>query len=153
MIFGGFAFWEVTRLGGWSPHEWDSSFYKRGQRALCAMWGCSKKDSHPWTGRSFTGTPNLLSPWLWTFQSPELWEISVCCSSHSVYGIVESMVFNSAAAAKSLQLCPTLCGPMDCSLPGSSIYGIFRATVLEWGAIAFSHGYCTIILIIGNYYD
>ena len=56
-----------------------------------------------------------------------------------VYGIVESMVLNSAAAAKSLQLCPTLCDPTDCSLPGSSIHGIFRATVLEWGAIAFSN--------------
>ena len=36
------------------------------------------------------------------------------------------------------QLCPTLSDPMDCSLPGSSIHGIFQATVLEWGAIAFS---------------
>ena len=33
------------------------------------------------------------------------------------------------------QSCPTLSNPMDCSLPGSSIHGIFRATVLEWGAI------------------
>jgi len=33
------------------------------------------------------------------------------------------------------QLCPTLCNPMDCSLPGSSIHGIFQAKVLEWGAI------------------
>ena len=37
------------------------------------------------------------------------------------------------------QLCLTLSDPMDCSLPGSSIHGIFQATVLEWGAIAFSH--------------
>ena len=36
------------------------------------------------------------------------------------------------------QSCLTLSDPMDCSLPGSSIHGIFRATVLEWGAIAFS---------------
>ena len=36
------------------------------------------------------------------------------------------------------QLCPTLSDPMDCSLPGSSIHGIFQATVLEWGASAFS---------------
>ena len=36
------------------------------------------------------------------------------------------------------QSCPTLSDPMDCSLPGSSIHGIFWATVLEWGAIAFS---------------
>ena len=37
------------------------------------------------------------------------------------------------------QLCPTLSNPMDCSLPGSSIHGIFQAGVLEWGAIAFSN--------------
>ena len=37
------------------------------------------------------------------------------------------------------QSCPTLSDPMDRSLPGSSIHGIFQATVLEWGAIAFSH--------------
>ena len=37
------------------------------------------------------------------------------------------------------QLCPTLSDPMDCSLPGSSIHGIFQARVLEWGAIAFSN--------------
>ena len=36
------------------------------------------------------------------------------------------------------QLCLTLSDPMDCSPPGSSIHGIFQATVLEWGAIAFS---------------
>ena len=34
--------------------------------------------------------------------------------------------------------CPTLCDPMDCSLPGSSVHGISQARVLEWGAIAFS---------------
>ena len=38
------------------------------------------------------------------------------------------------------QLCPVLCDPMDCSLPGSSVHGIFQARVLEWGAIAFSTG-------------
>ena len=36
------------------------------------------------------------------------------------------------------QLCPTLRDPMDCSLPGSSIYEIFQARVLEWVAMAFS---------------
>ena len=36
------------------------------------------------------------------------------------------------------QSCPTLRDPMDCSLPGSSVHRIFRARVLEWGAIAFS---------------
>ena len=36
------------------------------------------------------------------------------------------------------QSCPTLSDPMDCSLPGSSVHGIFKARVLEWGAVAFS---------------
>ena len=47
----------------------------------------------------------------------------------------------AAAAAKSLQSCLTLSDPMDCSLPGSSIHGIFLARVLEWGAIAFSNAW------------
>ena len=38
------------------------------------------------------------------------------------------------------QLCPTLCDPLDCSPPGSSIHGIFQARELEWVAIAFSRG-------------
>ena len=38
------------------------------------------------------------------------------------------------------QSCPTLCDPMDCSLPGSSLHGILQARVLEWVAIAFSRG-------------
>ena len=41
----------------------------------------------------------------------------------------------AVAAAKLLQSCPTLSDPMDCSLPGCSVHGIFQATVLEWGAI------------------
>ena len=39
------------------------------------------------------------------------------------------------------QSCLTLSDPMDCSLPGSSVHGIFQARVLEWGAIAFSRTY------------
>ena len=42
------------------------------------------------------------------------------------------------------QLCPTLCSSTDCSLPGSSVHGIFQARVLEWGAIAFSNRFSAI---------
>ena len=38
------------------------------------------------------------------------------------------------------QLCPTLCNPMDCNLPGSTLHGILQARVLEWVAISFSRG-------------
>ena len=44
----------------------------------------------------------------------------------------------SESESEVAQSCPTLSDPMDCSLPGSSIHGIFQARVLEWGAIAFS---------------
>ena len=40
------------------------------------------------------------------------------------------------------QSCPILSDPMDCSLPGSSVHGIFQARVLEWGAIAFKSQLC-----------
>ena len=44
----------------------------------------------------------------------------------------------AAAAAKSLQSCPTLCDPIDGSPTGSAVPGILQARTLEWGAIAFS---------------
>ena len=47
----------------------------------------------------------------------------------------------SAAAAKLLQSCPTLCDPIDSSLPGSSVPGILQARTLEWVAISFSNAW------------
>ena len=44
------------------------------------------------------------------------------------------------ALSEVAQLCPTLCDPMDCTLPGSSVHGIFQAIVLEWIAISFPKG-------------
>ena len=45
----------------------------------------------------------------------------------------------AAAAAKSLQSCPTLCDPIDGSPPGSAVPGILQARTLEWAAISFSN--------------
>ena len=45
----------------------------------------------------------------------------------------------AAAAAKSLQSCPTLCDPRDGSPPGFSVHGILQARTLEWVAISFSN--------------
>ena len=47
-----------------------------------------------------------------------------------------------------VQSCPTLSDTMDCSLPGSSIHGIFQARVLEWDAIAFSVAYANVLLLL-----
>ena len=62
------------------------------------------------------------------------------CGVVSITLISKSLARGLPAAAKSLQSCPTLCDPMDCSLPGSSVHEIFQARVLEWVAIAFSAG-------------
>ena len=58
------------------------------------------------------------------------------CSSH----VLEAgrSDFNWKKESEVAQLCPTLCDPMDCSLPASSVHGIFQARILEWGAISFS---------------
>ena len=59
----------------------------------------------------------------------------------TVHGVarVEHNLAAAAAAAKSLQSCPTLCDPIDGSQPGSPIPGILQARVLEWAAISFSN--------------
>ena len=52
------------------------------------------------------------------------------------YNIVNQLCEWSEVA----QLCPILCDPMECSLPGSSLHGILQARVLEWVAVSFSRG-------------
>ena len=52
-------------------------------------------------------------------------------------GLFPSLSFAAAAAAKSLQSCPTLCDPIDCDPLGSSVPGILQARILEWVAVSF----------------
>ena len=52
---------------------------------------------------------------------------------------VGDLISGCSAAAKSLQLCPTLCDPIDGSPPGSPVPGILQARTLEWVAISFSN--------------
>ena len=59
----------------------------------------------------------------------------------SQYGEYRSyMPFVVLCAVKSLPSCPTLCDPMDCSPPGSSVHGILQARILEWVAVASCRG-------------
>ena len=51
-----------------------------------------------------------------------------------------SLSLESEWVSEVAQSCPTLCNPMDCSLPGSSLHGSLQARVLEWAAISFSRG-------------
>ena len=59
----------------------------------------------------------------------------------SVHGISQARIRAAAAAAMSLQSCPTLCNPIDGSPPGSPIPGILQARTLEWVAISFSNAW------------
>ena len=88
---------------------------------LLLLWGIWNLIVHSctepfWWGHDVFEHVILISP---------LWEISKLW--HSVH-------------AKSLQLCPTLCGPMVCSQPGFSVHGILPARILEWVAISYSRG-------------
>ena len=69
----------------------------------------------------------LQFPWSqYSFCSPLLCDNIFFLFSHCCYLVI--------------QWCPTLCGPKDCSLPGSSVHGIFHTRILEWVAISFSRG-------------
>ena len=61
-------------------------------------------------------------------------------NSHSAHGYHHKREINFCLPAKSLQSCPTLCCPMDCSLLGFSVFGILQGRILEWVEISFSRG-------------
>ena len=64
-------------------------------------------------------------------------------SSHGKFLWPLSLKFKAVESEKKvlvLQTCPTLCDPMDCNPPGSSVHGILQARILEWVAIPFSRG-------------
>ena len=70
---------------------------------------------------------NLISGSSFSKLMLDIWKFLVC------------IILKPAAAAKLLQLCPTLCEPLDCSPPGSPVPGILQARTLEWVAISFSN--------------
>ena len=75
-------------------------------------------------------------------QSRKSWNIETfyCISyGYSSSPLIFSIIYPAAAAAKSLQRCPTLCDPIDSSSPGSSVPGILQARTPEWVAISFSN--------------
>ena len=69
-------------------------------------------------------------------QAPRPWDSPGKNTGVGCHFLLQCMKVKSESEVA--QSCPTLSGLMDCSLPGSSVHGIFQARVLEWGAIAFS---------------
>ena len=71
---------------------------------------------------------------------PHLWDSPGKNTRVGCHFLLQCMKVKSESEVA--QSCPTLCDPMDCSLPGSSVHGIFQARVLEWGAITFFRHVC-----------
>ena len=79
-------------------------------------------------------------------QNVNMWSVNfiLCIKSYASYQLecvwfYSEYIILNAAAAKSLQLCPPLCNPIDGSPPGSPVPGILQARTLEWVAISFSN--------------
>ena len=75
--------------------------------------------------------------------SPRPWDSPGKNTGVGCHFLLQCMKVKSES--KVARSCPTPSDPMDCSLPGSSVHGIFQARVLEWGAIAFSEPLCNVI--------
>ena len=89
---------------------------------------------------------NLVISWGWLLKASSKTMLSGLLSASKVLNTSHLHMFSSStyaatAAAESLQSCPTLCDPMDCSPPGFSIHGILQARTLEWVAISFSNAW------------
>ena len=72
---------------------------------------------------------------------PMLWHLGTFLTAPPRVSKFLEIIKTSAAAAKSLQSCPTLCDPIDGSPPGSPVPGILQARTLEWVAISFSNAW------------
>ena len=84
----------------------------------------------------FSRVQLCVTPWTAGYQLLRPWDSPDKNTGVGCHFLLQCMKVESESEVT--QSCLTLSDPMDCSLPGSSIYGIFQATVLEWGAIAFS---------------
>ena len=94
--------------------------------------------TYPWgptaTAKSLQSCPTLCDPIDGSHQAPHPWDSPGKNTGVGCRFLLQCMKVKSESVVT--QSCPTLSDPMDCSLPGSSIHGIFQARVLEWGAIA-----------------
>ena len=127
---------------------------------LCEVFGCSFRKgtsslwSNSWLISQVLCKQRYTMALWWPFLIRILYKLLVHCQLFGEVIIKElfsirsefSFFFHSVmpkqleSESEVTQLCPTLCDPMDCSLSGSSIHGIFQARILEWVAISFSRG-------------
>ena len=104
-----------------------------------AWWG---PRSHPFSHKEQALSPGWNRGW---GRSPDLpaiaWNETLNTFPQEIQGLLSAnRITECPSESEVAQSCPTLCDPMDYSLPGSSVRGIFQARVLEWIAISFSRG-------------
>ena len=112
---------------------------RRTWRSSWQLWSaeptCCKLRSRswgpPWSRRRGAGRSQSRSSWMPV-------SVSSSCTPRWHPHIKQILILWCCCFRLVTKPCPTLCDAMDCSLPGSSIHGIFQARVLEWVAIAFS---------------
>ena len=135
----------MAEMVGWyhwlNGHEFQQAL--EGQKSLtcCSSWGRKEFDTTEWLNKIHT---------TWLRQASVVEKAETAERQALVY--MSSLLFpywvkllnnapTAAAAAKSLQPCPTLCNPIDSSPPGSSVPGILQVRTLEWVAISFSNAW------------
>ena len=103
--------------------------YTRHQRAV-RTWTTTDKTLH------LRPQGHLSSPTSW-MRNSMLWASEPCLVLTASFRVFSTLKESESEVAQS---CPTLCDPMGCSPPGSSVHGISQARILEWAAIFFSRG-------------
>ena len=103
--------------------------YTRHQRAV-RTWTTTDKTLH------LRPQGHLSSPTSW-MRNSMLWASEPCLVLTASFRVFSTLKESESEVAQS---CPTLCDPMGCSPPGSSVHGISQARILEWVAISFSRG-------------
>ena len=114
---------------------------KRGWHEVQSHRRCDRKSSGQkgWerlAAKSFQSYPTLCDPIDGSTRLSHPWDSPGKNSRVGCHFLLQCMKMKSESEVA--QSCPTLSDPMNCSLPGSSVHGIFQARVLEWVAIAFS---------------
>ena len=111
-----------------STREWGADPYGPSLCGGCLAWRYTSRQGGGWKVRATS----------WAVSPPNCGAESCPKSGH--YQDLSRVSFEECMCAKSLQSCLTLCSPMDCSLPGSSVQGILQARILEWVAMPSSRG-------------
>ena len=121
-------------IQGWFPLGW-SGWISLQSKGLSRVFSSTTVWKHRFFG---------VQPSLWSSSHTSTWplEKTIALTTQTFVSKVISLLFNMLSrfviACLHAQSCQTLCGPLNCSQPGSSVHGIFQARLLEWVAISYS---------------